>query len=239
MKKIFLAAAVCMAGLSSVKAQIAKGNLFVGSDIGGTTYNWGTNTFDNSTGDIQKINNKKYAIGLTPAMGVFVTDHLVFGGYLDISYDHTKDNVTNTDPANVSTQATGSSSTYSIGPFLRYYFFNTKPSKTLLYIEGRAAVGTGSGSDNESHIAPGNGFVYTSNDNNMFLFKADGSVGITHFISKNVGLDVAVGYLYNYEKYTTNYTNQPDGGGATSGSIKTTVPENGITLSAGFHFFLP
>jgi len=239
MKKIILTMAVCIAGLTGVKAQIAKGNLFVGSTIGATTYNWGTYTYDYSTGNNQKLDNKKYSINLTPSLGVFVTDHLVFGGNLDVGYDHTKNDVTNTDPAGTGTQTTVNSSTYSVGPFLRYYFFNTTPSKTLVYIQGVATVGTGSGSTNESHINTDDNLIYTANDNNMFLFKANGSLGITHFIGKNIGLDVAVGYMYDYEKYTTNFTNQPGSGGSSSGSIKTTLPENGIALSAGFHFFLP
>ncbi|BAU52732.1 hypothetical protein [Mucilaginibacter gotjawali] len=239
MKKILLAAAVCMAGLSSVKAQIAKGNLFVGSDIGTATFNSGTLTYDYSTGNIQKTDHKKFEIGVSPALGVFVTDHLVIGGNLNVNYSHIKDNITLTDASGTGTVATSNSSTYAIGPFLRYYFFNTTPSKTLLYIQGVALVGSGSGSTNESHVSPGDSYVSTSNDNNMFIFRANGSLGITHFIGKSVALDVALGYLYNYEKYTTNYNIQPTNGAVNSGSVKTTVPENGVALSAGFHFFLP
>ncbi|WP_295671078.1 hypothetical protein [uncultured Mucilaginibacter sp.] len=239
MKKILLAAVVCISGLTTVKAQVAKGNLFVGSDIGATSYNSGTVTFDYSNGSVQKTNNKKFDLGISPSLGVFVTDHLVFGGSLDVNYSHLKDNITSTAPEGTSSVATSNSSTYSIGPFLRYYFFNTAPSKTLFYVQGLATVGSGSGSTNISHVSPGNNYVNTSNDNNMFLFKANASLGITHFIGKNVGLDVAVGYLYNYEKYTTNFNNQPENGNANSGSVKTTLPENGIGLSAGFHFFLP
>ena len=238
MKRIFLVLAICFTGLTSLKAQLAKGNLFVGSTIGSTAYNWGTNTYLYSAGNTQKLDSKQFAIDLTPSLGVFVTNHLVFGGSLDVGYSHNKSDVTNTDGSVVPTQTTINNSTYSIGPFLRYYFYNSTPSKTLLYVEGRATVGSGSGSTNELDSNTGN-TTYTATDNNVFLFTAAGSLGVTHFITKNIGLDVALGYSYDYEKYTTDFTFDPNSGNTSSGSKKATLPQSGITLFAGFHFFLP
>jgi len=242
MRKIFLALALCAGGLTIANAQTAKGNLFLGTGLGATSYTTGNYTFDYSDGNNVSQNDKKYVFGVNPQLGVFLTDHLVFGGTLGVNYGHEKSVLNNTDPTVVGSQSVTNSSTYSIGPFLRYYFFNATPSKTLFYIQGDAGIGTGSENSNQTSTSASTSNVYTAHASNLLMFNAAGSLGITHFVSKSIGLDVAVTYLYNDEKYTDNYnsvtTNAAGVPNSNSGTFKATLPQNGIGVSAGFHLFL-
>jgi hypothetical protein len=242
MKKILLALALCAGVLTGVNAQTAKGNLFLGTGLGATSYNTGNYTFDYSDGNNVSQNDKKYALSLSPSIGVFLTDHLVFGGSLDVSYDHEKSVLNNTDPTQVGSISTTNSTNYSVGPFLRYYFFNTTPSSTLFYLQGNAGIGSGSQNSTQNSTNTSTSNVYTAHAGSLLLFNAAGSLGITHFVSKTIGLDLAVSYLYNYEKYTDNFsnvtTNSAGVPNSNSGTFKATLPQNGIGLSAGFHLFL-
>jgi len=240
MKKIFLVIAVSIGALTSVKAQLTKGNLFLGTDIGTGTYNSGNYSFNYSDGNVVNQNFKKSTISLSPQIGVFLTDHLIFGGHFDLNYDHEKSIINNTDPTLAPSQSTTDGTTYTIGPFLRYYFFNSTPSKTLVFLQGSAGIGSGSSSENQTETVAGTNNVYTANSSGMFTYNVGGSLGITHFVSKNVGLDIAVSYLYNNEKYTNNFNNANSGGSANNtGSYKASLPNNGIGIFAGFHLFLP
>lgn len=240
MKKIFLAIAICTAAFTGAKAQLTKGNMFVGADLGTTSYSFGTQSFNySSAGSIQNDNNKTYSLDFAPSMGVFLTNHLVFGGTLDLSYSHISDNITNTNSTLVSNESKSDNTTVTLGPFLRYYFFDSTPSKTVFYIQASGLAGSGSGSssgsDEASSESPGQ---YSSNISNEFVIQGSGSLGITHFISKDIGLDLAIGYTYDYEHYTDTYNTNPTTPGS-SGSYKASIPKNGIGINAGFHFFLP
>ena len=244
MKKIILAIAICAAGLTSVKGQVAKGNLFIGTGLGTTTYNFGTFNYNYSDGNIKSQNEKNYSLDLSPQLGVFLTSHLVFGGTLGLDYQHNKSNFSSSNDVITSSNVSNNATNFTLGPFLRYYFFNSNPTNTMLFIEGDAALGTGSGSTSETDFERDNSVnLATGNTSSMFIFKAGGSLGVTHMIQKNIGIDFAVGYLYDYEKNTTNLVNQTTtAGGATTSTpltYKATMPENGISVSAGFHFMVP
>jgi hypothetical protein len=243
MKKIILSLATCAIALTSVKAQMAKGNLFMGTVLGTTTYNFGTFTYNYSDANIKTEDQKHYSLSLRPSMGVFLTDHLIFGGTLALSYSHDQDNISNTTDNLLINNGTTNSTTFSVGPFVRYYFFDSQPAKTLFYLQAEAGVGTGGGSTTESTLNTANTSISSSGTTNgMFVFRGGGSLGLTHFIQKNIGLDIGVGYAYDYESYTSTLSTQttPSSGAAATGSssYKAKVPQNGITLSAGFHFFI-
>jgi hypothetical protein len=244
MKKPLLILAVFFIALTSASAQTTKGTLFVGTTLGTTAYDFGTSTYTYTDADVKSQDQKNYSLSLSPQIGVFLTDHLIFGGSLDLSYAHNTDNVSNTTDNLLINDATTNTTTFSAGPFVRYYFFDSKPSKTLLYFQAEAGAGAGGGSSTGSTLNTANTSTSTTgNTSGEFIFRAGGSLGLTHFIQKNIGLDIGVGYSYDYENYSTSTTTQTTtaAGASTSapGSYKAKVPQSGISLTAGFHFFIP
>ena len=243
MKKIFFIIAACFIGITSVKAQIAKGNLFVGTGIGSTTYNFGNYSYTYSDANVKNQDQKAYTLNLSPSIGVFLTDHLIFGGSLNLAYDHNKTDISNTTDNFLTNNSTVNTTTFTAGPFVRYYFFDAEPKNTLVFVQADAAVGTGGGSTNGSTLYTNNSATSSNgNTNGMFVFKAGGAIGVTHFIQKNIGLDISVGYGYDLQKYTATLNTQTTNAAGlvsnTSSSYKASIPQNGITLAAGFHFFI-
>ncbi|HZY37916.1 MAG TPA: hypothetical protein VFE53_14760 [Mucilaginibacter sp.] len=227
MKKIILAGMFCIAATTILKAQGSKGNLFVGTDIGSTSYN-SINMSTNTNGNIITSDTKEYTIGVAPAIGIFLSDHLVFGGDLSVNYTYDKDNETdNSGGAVLSSSSTRNITHFDIGPFVRYYFFADKPSKTMFYLQANGTVGAGSGSGS---ITDASAVATNSNISGLFVYSAGGSVGISHYILKNVGLNFGLGYSYLHQSYSNN-------SGSTTSSI--TSGNSGISLSAGFHVILP
>jgi hypothetical protein len=244
MKKTILIFAGCLLAMTGVKAQLAKGNLFIGTDLGTTTYNFGTYTYTYPDANVKSQVEKDYSIGISPSIGVFLTDHLIFGGSLNVAYSNQKINETSTIDNYLVDNTTSNTTTATIGPFIRYYFFDSQPAKTVFYFQADAGVGSGGGSSTGSTLSTTNTTTTsTGNINGMFIFKAGGALGLTHFISRNIGLDVSVGYAYDDESYNDSSTQQSttSGGvvGNASNSFKAKVPQSGIALSAGFHFFIP
>src|SRR5436309_10709585 len=92
MKKIIFAACLCIATTSLVNAQTQKGNLFVGASIGNTSYSSATDNYSYSDGNFRNTDIKINRIGLSPRLGVFVTDHFIVGGSFGLNYIHNKTN---------------------------------------------------------------------------------------------------------------------------------------------------
>ncbi len=242
MKKIIIAALVCAASVTVVKAQTEKGNLFMGSTIGYTEYSSQNQNLAYPDGNFENTNTKFSGILLQPEFGVFVSDHLVFGGNLNLDYRHFNRILNKTETSTVNSSTITNTTTVTIGPFLRYYFFGSQPASTLFYIQAGANAGTGGGNTSGTGSNPSVNYTVSGTVNQMFVWGGAGSIGVTHFISKDIGLDIALGYLYDHEK--SNNVNTTDNT-ATSGSKSTSSNNyelashtNGVTLSAGFHWFL-
>lgn len=243
MKNIIFSALLCAASTSLVHAQTAKGNLFAGTSVGTTGYSSATSNYDYIDGNNRTTDTKTYSLSANPTLGVFVSDHLIVGGILGLNYRHVKANTDITENAPSNSNSTTNTFTVDLGPFVRYYFFQNTPSNTLFYLQGQGTVGLGSG--NSSGSGANNNISYTSSGkvSNVFTYTGGGSIGITHFIQKSIGLDLGVGYGYTHEK-STNVSNEYRT--ANVGGTKTTVTNNydlststnGITLSAGFHWFI-
>jgi len=228
MKKIILAGIFCIAATTLLKAQGAKGNLYLGTDLGSTIYHSQTTT-TNTNGNIETNNTKEYTISVAPAIGVFLSDHFILGGNLSVNYDHNQSDF-NDAAASSSSTTTSNSTHFDIGPIMRYYFFADKPSTTMFYLQANGTVGAGSGSTTEADNNSGTATTTSSNVSGLFVYSGGGSVGITHYITKNIGLNFGVGYLYTHTSYTDNY-------GDTKANVG--IGNSGINLSAGFHLILP
>ena len=106
MKKVFLTAFVGLLCLSQVYAQTEKGNILLGTSVGGSNASIGY-----SGGTSRTIN-----LGIAPTMGIFVSDDFLIGGTLGFGYIRSKDDFDNK----------SSSTNINIGPLLRYYFSGGK-----------------------------------------------------------------------------------------------------------------
>jgi hypothetical protein len=175
---------------------------------------------------------------------VFVNDHLIVGGSLGFDFTHNKQSIQSTEN-NLDNQDTRKNTfTINVGPFARYYFFNNSPGSTLFFTQVEARVGTGSGNSSGNGDNTTNTFTTSGKITKIFNWDAGGSIGVTHFIQKNIGLDIFAGYNYGSNKShnnaTTNYTTK-SGGVNSSRTVDydLTSHSNNMVLGVGFHWFFP
>ena len=241
MKSTILLGILCIAS-HVVFAQLSKGTLFVGPTIGTGNYNSVNNNFEYADSGLRKTTNHNFGISAGPQIGVFLTDHIVVGGNLGVDYTHNKTNVSSTEGNLNNNNTERSTLTINVGPFARYYFFNTTPGSTVMFAQMNARVGTGNGSSSGNGDNNVNTFSSAGKISNVFNWNAGGSLGVTHFIQKKVGLDLFAGYTYGTDKShninTTTFT--PKAGGPNSvntSEYDLTTHNNNFVVGAGFHWF--
>lgn len=134
----------------TTNAQITKGNWMVG----GTGYFSNTEVNDENGNEL----GETFAIGLFPNVGYFLLDNFGTGLIGQFNYGKTKNNDT-------------SSSSFGIGPFVRYYFLK---------------------SDKQINILADTSYVYHNSNSNggVYNFKA----GPVFYFNSSVGLEVTLGY---------------------------------------------
>jgi hypothetical protein len=246
MEKISLISTLLVALAFSASAQFSKGTIFVGPTLGTNSYQSASDNLNYSSGNnnTRSASSKTYTLTIGPQLGVFITDHLVLGASVNYSLS-SKSTTTNTVLTNsnlLTANAKTYTSTFTAGPFLRYYYFKTL-SKNMFYTQLNGTLGTGSGGSSGS----GNNNItstYQSNGtiNGIFSWNAGGSVGLTHFFNDFVGMDIAVGYSYtstassdqNNVNTTINATEKVT---SAPNNYKETLLTHGVTLGLGFHWF--
>ena len=239
MKKVILVVLSGFACLMYVKAQTTKGDLFIGASIGSTSYSSVDQNYNYADGNYTKDNVKGYNISLSPSVGVFLSDYFIVGGNLGLNYTQEQVNENNTEAVVITSSSTTIASMFGIGPFMRYYFFNGRLSKTLFYVQADGSVSTGSGSSSVLGTNSAGSYISNGNMSHIFNYSGGGSIGITHFIEKNIGLDLSVGYVYDHKTYTDNIVTSSTGTGVTVVSSTTVSSRNnGIAIAAGFHFII-
>jgi hypothetical protein len=226
-----------------VSAQFKPGTLMVGSTLGSTTYTSGNSDYNYDNGNTRSISNKAYSLTAGPQLGVFISPNLVIGGTISATVT---DNRSNTSTVTSGVQGTSESHstnyTVGFGPFMRVYFAN-QPANNLFYMQIHGSLATGSGTSNGDGASPASTYHSTGSVTNILNWNAGGSLGITHFFSEHVGMDIAVGYLYSRSQSdnanSTQTVNSNTGNTTTStNNYKLTNPANGINFTLGFHWFL-
>jgi hypothetical protein len=155
MKKVLFAAFLLVSS-NAIFAQVDKGQWLVGGSAG----------FNHSSqGD-----DKQTDISIAPDAGYFVINQLAVG--LAPTFDYTK-----TKTKSGSTTISGSSTTYSLAPFVRYYFM---PSGEQVNIFADASYGFGS-----SKVKGG-----SSVSANYYQIKAGPAI----FLTPNTALELALYY---------------------------------------------
>lgn len=160
MKKLFLAAAIGLFGLSN--AQIQKGNYMVGGELAAA--NFGLNQ------------GGGYDVGITPQAAYFVEDNWAVGPYVSLGFAGAKGGPTTFN--------------YGVGALSRYYFSPGEAGVDNLlkhgrfFIEGNAGIGgqtisDGGDSTNGLDLGIGPGYTYfvTKNIGLDASLKFKGNVG--------------------------------------------------------------
>ena len=244
MKKIILVALTCTAFILKTTAQVSKGTIFLGTSIGSTTYSQATNDYSYPDGGSKTTTPDIYSLSLSPQAGVFVTNHVILGGTLGVSYSHNKTNTSNTETSASSSTSMTQTATFNLGPFMRYYFYETAPRKTMLYMQVQGTVGLGGGSSSGSGTTTTTTYTSSGTVTNIFTWTGGASVGVTHFVQHNIGLDFALGYSHSYENSNntnSTLTTTTSNGKQTAKPNDYTLATNtdGFTVSLGFHWFIP
>jgi hypothetical protein len=216
----------------------------LGSTIGTTAYSSATSDYGYDNGNARSTGTKTYTLGVGPQLGVFLCPHFVLGGTLAVNVNHSDVNTTNNNANNSSsgTKTVTTTTTFSLGPFLRYYFGDLT-ARNWFYGQVNGAAGTGAGTSS------GNGYATTTTNTtdgkvkSIFNWNAGGSLGMTHFFDKRIGMDVSLGYNYSHAHSdnvnTTNTTNKStEIVTTTTNNYTLSTGTNGVTLGVGFHWFL-
>lgn len=237
-------AVLCLAAATSARAQFKPGTLMIGTTVGTTAYTSANSNYDYDGGATRSTNTDTYTFSVGPQIGIFLTPQLVFGGTFSYSLNHNTATTTNTSSADVNTgsKATTTTNTISLGPFLRYYFAGLT-TKNWFYGQINGAAGTGTGSSSGSSYATTTTGSSTGKVNDIFNWNAGGSLGMTHFFYKKIGMDFSIGYNYSHshsQNDNTTYTTKTTTGviTAASNNYALTTGTNGITLGVGFHWFM-
>lgn len=155
MKKVLFAVFLLVSS-NAIFAQVDQGQIMVG---GAAQFNRG------SIGDW-----KSTEINIAPNLGYFVINQLAVGLRPEFTYGKTKQKINGT-------TLTNSSTTYTIAPFVRYYFM---PSGEQLNIFADASYGFGSTKEKDE----------SSVDENYYQIKA----GPAFFLTPNTALEFALYY---------------------------------------------
>lgn len=197
MKKILLAGAVALFGLSN--AQIAKGTAYLSGSVG-------YSQVENNNG-----NNKKENFNVLPTVGYFVNTNLAVG--LGIGYQTEKNTVTTTATLGGTTivnENVTKTPAFVVAPFVRKYW--TLSDK--LYIFGQLAVPMQFGkteTENNSVATSGSTTVTNSTSTEAKYTQVGVTVkpGLDYFLNKNWSIEATIGE-FGYNNY------KPKNGDATN-----------------------
>jgi hypothetical protein len=244
MKKAIFAMIASFVFFLGTNAQFTKGTVMLGTAIGTTGYSSANSDYSYDAGNAKSTGTNTFTLSFGPQIGVFLTQHLVFGATPSLNLSTSHASTTNTSATGVQTGSTTTTTTttVSIGPFLRDYFVMV-PGNNWFYVQVNGSAGSGSGSSS------GNSYTATSTANtngkvsDILNWNAGGSLGLTHFFYKHIGMDVALGYLYshahNYNVNNTYTTNKSTGDISQNASSYTLgTGTNGVTFGVGFHWFM-
>lgn len=243
-RALFILIPASLLGANSIRAQFSKGTLMLGTNLATTSYSNASSDYTYDAGGSKSTGTHTYSFSMGPQIGVFVTHNLVFGGTLSFSLTNSKVNTTTNNANNTTSgsKTTTTTSTVSLGPFLRAYFAGI-PARNWFYFQVNGSAGTGSGSNSGTSYTPTTDGSSSGSVSNIFNWNAGGSIGMTHFFNRHVGLDLAAGYTYthnhNYDVNNTTTTNISTGKSTSSANNYTlNTGTSGFSLGFGFHWYL-
>jgi hypothetical protein len=225
-------------------AQFIKGTIMVGTTIGTTGYSSANSDYNYDAGLLRNTGTNTFAFSVGPQVGVFLSPRLVLGATpaFNISTSHATNDVHNTNNTSSAATTNTTTTTVSLGPYVRYYFTNLN-SSNWFYGQLNGSVGSGSGTSTGNTTSSTTLIGTNGKVSDIFTWNAGGSIGMTHFFYKRIGMDIALGYSYNhahsYNVNNTNTTNKASGVVTeTTNNYTLNTTTNGVSLGIGFHWFL-
>jgi hypothetical protein len=232
MKKIAIVGLVIVLAMSGPAfSQNKKGNLFLGSYIGGTGLSFSTTDYSTAgSPGISTYKGSGFNIGVGPMIGYYFTDTIVGGASLDLYFTSSKsDSSISTSTATATDKASYIGT--DIGPFLRIYFGDNN-GKGMPFVQFDAGI----------FFYPLYTETYTPSSGSAYTYKLDSysswnvgvKLGYEHYINPFIGIEYYVGYEYSHSKqtYTYDYVTGTDYTYSSNGS------NNGINFGVGLQIHL-
>lgn len=226
-----------------VSAQFKKGTVMLGTTLGTTSYNSANANYSYDNGTSKTTTTHAYSLGVGPQAGIFLSNNLVLGTSVTFDLNHNTANSVLQETTGAGTgHATKNTYTFNVGPYLRYYLAPSG-ANNLFFLDVNGGVGTGSGKTSDKVVTPSETQNSTGDVKNIFNWNAGGGIGLTHLFTRNIGMDVTLGYKYNYAK--SDNINDKSVLKTPSETTNTTTNNyhlfdktNGVALGLGFHWFL-
>ncbi len=171
---IFLSAVIFIAFSYTGYGQTEKGKFFM---AGGSAFSFSSGTSESNDNQGNSGSNDLLSITLTPQVGYFLANNFVAG--IQIPYSYTKSE---------NQAASFSTSSFLIGPFLRYYFSTSVP---ILKPYLNTAVSFGNTKD-KTEIP----FLLVDDESTSRLTSIQLGAGLAIFLSENVSIDFILEYNY-------------------------------------------
>jgi len=195
----------------SANAQIGKGSVQIGANLGFTV----TNTDQNQVGQTALLGSgSTSSLVISPSAGYFLANNFVLG--IAGGDTRTETNNSNTNPAGYTNTSSVISNSFSIGPYARYYF--KLGEKAAVFTQLSLAYASNSGSTattNNNPIDVGSTLSTSSGQSLTITLQP----GFSYFISNRFTLEAMIGSFY-YAGTTS--TNTPDPSNATQNAALTT-----------------
>jgi len=190
------------------KAQTEKGRWTIGTQLGNFTYQKQENGYSYFTGSV------------SPSVGYFVTDGLVVGTGIPLSFGSTRYGQYYASFYNLRQNSVS----IGLAPFIRYYFGQAKlkPFVGIAYsysrTTGNSKTDTAGGSESKTK---GYTTAFTP------------TIGLAYFVTRNLGLTASLNYNINHVEYNTVQTS-PNTPGASMANYTSRL----ASLAIGFQIFL-
>ncbi len=226
-------------------AQFTKGDKMAGASIASAFFNSGTS--DQTVTSIGSVTAKVTGFGLSvsPELGWFISNKTAVGAVLNINPSGEKTSYQGSS-GNTFQQNKTNSFNIGIGGFVRHYLgndgsfipfgqFGLNAGISSVKIDKFFYGGSGTGAYKETENGKSSGGFFA---NSTFR------LGLTKLVNEHTGLDIFLGYNFNYSKNTFKTTKLRDDGN--NGSIDTRsenetltkFTNHGVILGLGLQIFL-
>ncbi len=231
MKKLWLVL-ISVTAISTTYGQFTKGTRIAGISIGSVGFNANNTSFDQESVGTSGSTTNFLNLSVTPSMGWFLNEKIVLGANLNINFQN------RTYKSGSFADSKNNDFTIGLGGYGRYYF---GASGLMPYgqVSLGGAFGSGKGSGNSKNATYSD--KWTEDKKGIFNLSAGASLGITKMITKNVGLDFGLGYLftnssYNYSSVTNRQYTASSERLETKGKYSNSA--HGVSIAAGMLIFL-
>lgn len=198
---------LCLLG-PVVHAQTEKGSFLLGGSLGfssgKTKYNYSSSSFNSES--------KSTSFSISPSISYFVIDQLAVGIITPFSYTKVK-----------SDDLHSTSTSYSIGPIVRYYF----PLGDQWAVFPEVAYSYGWTWTNSPYFVPTTGEIEHLQVNGT-TSNFQGGVGLVYFLNQSIGIEGKVYYLSR---------NDSDERGERTGTILTSTDQSYIHFNVGLQIY--